>query len=269
MMPDSDEPILPWHDPYLKPCLAFVINSENTSKKSTITLPHERLRPESMDKDIEFISIQELFTHTINPILSLGVILPIQILLTSSSIFIQMRTLQMLKQEKSVNNQLMVTQARIHIIFWPSIVIINTLSDNIYPLMTLTTPTFCTFLSFFFYFCVFSMILYTFYAALLRYLCTVRTERVNRFGKDRLTRLIYWIFYLHTSAWSLYTILTSFNSDHIPLIYSCYGYADRVFMMENTPLKMMQRHFCGHGTDEGRQYFVCRTVRLRYKDLMN
>ena len=72
----------------------------------------------------------------------------------------------MLEQEKSVNNQLMVTQARIHMIFWPSIVIINTLADNIYPLMTLTTPTFCTFLSFFFYFCVFSMILYTFYAAL-------------------------------------------------------------------------------------------------------
>ena len=251
-MIDSDEPILPWHNPYLKPYLAFLIDSENTSMKATMTSPKERFRPDGMDKDVEIISIQELFTHTINPILSLGVIMPIQTLLTSSSIFIQMRTLQMLKQEKSVNNQLMVTQAWIHIIFWPSMVIINTLGDNIYPLMTLTTPMFCTILSFFFYFGFFSMILYTFYAALLRYLCTVRTERVNRFGKDGLIRLIYWIFYLHTSAWALYTILTSFNSDHTPLIYSCYGNADRVFMMENSPLKMVQRHLCVHGLEEGK-----------------
>ena len=97
------------------------------------------------------------------------------------------------------------------------------------------------------------MILYTFYAALLRYLCTVRTAKVDKFGKDRLIRLIYWIFYFHTSTWAFYTILTSFNSDHIPLIYSCYGHADRVFLMEYSQLKMLQRHICGHGMDEGKQ----------------
>ena len=105
------------------------------------------------------------------------------------------------------------------------------------------------------YFCVLSMILYSFYAALLRYLCTVRTERVDQFGKDRLIRIIYCIFYLHTSVWALYTILTSFNTDHLPLINSCYGYADRVFMMEHSTLEMLQRHFCAHDMDEGRNIF--------------
>ena len=250
---DAEYHTLPWHNPYHKPYLAFQINDDNNS--STKPMPRNILNKElnhnSIEDDLGLFLFQELFTHTMNPILSLGLIMPIQILLTVSAIFIQIRTLQMLKHEKSVNNRLMVTQARIHIMFWPSIVIMITLADNIYPLMSLTTPAGCTILSFFFYLCLFSMILYTFYAALLRYLCTVRTDKVNKFGKDRIIRLIYWTFYLHTTTWALYTILTSFNSDHVPLINSCYGHSDEVFLMEYSSLKMIQRHFCGHGMGEG------------------
>ena len=246
-MYESNDPILPLHNPYHKPYLAFLI-----TEKTKSTTVDEDINSDSIGEDINLISIEELFTHTVHPIVSLGLIMPIQLLFAASAIFIQIRTLQMLKYENSVNNRLMVTQAWIHIIFWPTIVIVNTLADNIYPLMTLTTPKFCTILSFFFYFCVFSMILYSFYAALLRYLCTVRTEQVDQFGKDRLIRLIYWIFYFHTSAWALYTISTSFNLDHIPLINSCYGHAERVFLMEQSPIEMLQRHFCGHGVGEGK-----------------
>ena len=262
-MYDSNNSVLPWHNPYHKPYLAFYIHDKNIST-NLIPNTYEENGSDSMFKDIRLVSNLDLDTQTIHPILSLGVIMPIMLLFAVSAIFIQMRTLQMLKHENSVNNPLMVTQARIHIIFWPSIVIVNTLADNIYPLMTLTTPYFCAALSFFFYFCVLSMILYSFYAALLRYLCTVRTERVDQFGKDRLIRMIYCIFYLHTSVWALYTILTSFNTDHLPLINSCYGYADRVFMMEHSTLEMLQRHFCAHDMDEGKNIFHFHSYYLIY-----
>ena len=250
---DSEHPNLPWHNPYNKPFLALLINDNDTSSTKSMreNVINNELNHNLIEENLGIFLFQELFTHTINPIISLGLIMPIQVILTVSAIFIQIRTLQMLKHEKSVNNRLMVTQARIHIMFWPSIVIIITLADNIYPLMSLTTPAGCTILSFFFYFCLFSMILYTFYAALIRYLCTVRTDKVNKFGKDSVIRLIYWTFYLHTTAWAVYTIFTSFNSDHIPLINSCYGHSDEVFLMEYSSLKMIQRHFCGHGMDEG------------------
>ena len=144
--------------------------------------------------NLNLISIIEIHTHTIHPAISLALILPIQFLLTASAIFIQLRTLDMLKKENSVNNPLMVTQARIHIIFWPSIVIVNTLTDNIYPLSAIFTASFCTVLSLYFYFCTFSMIFYSFYAAFLRYVCCCYTESVNNFGKGKISVL--YILYL-------------------------------------------------------------------------
>jgi hypothetical protein len=237
------------HHPYTKPYLAFLIEDQNTSTG---------FNPEGMTEEnvprqsIGWISIDEFGPHTINPIFSLALILPIQIILTVSAMFIQIRTLQMLKREKSVNNRLMVTQAKIHIIFWPSIIVINTLTDNIYPLSALTTPMFCSFLSFYFYFCVFSMILYSLYAAILRYLCCLRSEWVNDFGKSRLIAIFYWIFYLHTFLWSLYNVLTSFNLDHLPLINSCYGYNDRIFLLEETRWNVVKRHFCALHYERGK-----------------
>ena len=138
----------------------------------------------------------------------------------------------------------MVTQAIIHIIFWPSIVIMNTLADNIYPLSAVFTASFCTVLSLYFYFCTFSMIFYSFYAAVLRYLCCCYTESVNDFGKGKLISLVYWTFYLHTFGWAFFTIVTQYNLDHVPLLNSCYGYQERIFLMESTRLNMARRHLC-------------------------
>ena len=157
----------------------------------------------------------------------------------------------MLKKESSVNNRSMRTQAKVHIVFWPSIVVVNTLGDNIYPLKEVFSSTFCTALSFHVYFCAESIVLYSFYAALLRYLCLLHTNKVNQFGKNKLIGIFYWIFYLHTFLWSLFTILTRFNFDYLPLINGCYGYYDRVFLMEDSLMHVAQRHFCGLQSSEG------------------
>ena len=239
-----------FHNPYIKPYLAFSVENQNTSE--SVTSSEDEEFDEITIQDINLISIEYLSGFTHNPIVSLCVITPILLFLAATAVFIQIRTLQMLKQENSVNNKLMATQARIHIIFWPTIVISNTLADNIYPLSAITTPIFCTVLRFFFYFCVLSMILYSFYAALLRYLFCIHSERVTRFGKNRLITIIYWTFYLHTLVWALYTILTSFHFDHIPLINSCYGYGVSVFLMEYSTLDMAQRHFCILQSVEGK-----------------
>ena len=232
------------HNPYQDSYLAFLSHPGNTSNDS---YHREANSSDTSIWSMNLISIIEIHTHTIHPAISLALILPIQFLLTASAIFIQLRTLDMLKKENSVNNPLMVTQARIHIIFWPSIVIVNTLTDNIYPLSAVLTSSFCTVLSFYFYFCTFSMILYSFYAAFLRYLCCCYSENVNNFGKGKLISLVYWTFYLHTFGWAFYTIVTRYNLDnldHIPLLNSCYGYQDRIFLMESSPLNMARRHLC-------------------------
>ena len=239
-----------FHNPYSKPYLAFAMENESASESLTSSADDEF--DEITMADIHLISIEYLIEFTRNPIVSLCVIAPIQLFLAATAVFIQIRTLQMLKQENSVNNKLMATQARIHIIFWPIFVISITLADNIYPLSAFTTPIYCTVFRVFFYFCLLSMILYSFYAALLRYICCLHTKRVNTFGKNRLVTIMYWTFYLHTLAWALYTILTSFNLDHFPLINSCYGYEVRVFLMEYSALDMAKRHFCTHQTVEGK-----------------
>ena len=229
------------HNPYQDSHLVFLSHPGNTSNDS---YPQEANSSDTSIWSMNLISIIELHTHTIHPAISLALILPIQFLFTASAIFIQLRTLDMLKKENSVNNSLMVTQAIIHIIFWPSIVIMNTLADNIYPLSAVFTASFCTVLSLYFYFCTFSMIFYSFYAAVLRYLCCCYTESVNDFGKGKLISLVYWTFYLHTFGWAFFTIVTQYNLDHVPLLNSCYGYQERIFLMESTRLNMARRHLC-------------------------
>ena len=203
----------------------------------------------------------------LNPIISLAVELPIQLVFAASAIFIQRRTLQMLKQEKSVNNTMMATQAKIHIIFWPLWVLAITFTENVQVsyISPLTTLISCSVLRFGLYFCMFSFMLYSFYAALLRYLCCVHTEKINKFGKDKLITVIYWIFYLHTLVWTLYTVFTSFNLDHLPLINACYGYYHNIFLMESTPLNMARRHFCALGTGQGKNMGLVIKSTFKYK----
>lgn len=192
----------------------------------------------------------------LSPVWSLGLSLPLLLLSAASAIFIQIRTLQMLKQEKSVNNAMMTTQAKIHIMFWPLFVVAVTLTDNIYPLSALTTPIFCWVLRVCVYFGQLSFILYSFYAALLRYLCCLHPEKVNKFGRTKLITIVYWALYLHTLLWTLFTIFTSFNLDHLPLFNNCYGNYHDMFLMEKHPLDMVRRHFCALETGTGNETFI-------------
>ena len=232
---------------YAKPYLTFSIENQNESFDPF-------LQDNQFDKTENFNKITDidLLTFTQRPITSLALIMPIQLTFAASAIFIQIRTLQMLKQESSVNNQMMVSQARLHILFWPSFVVVNTLTDNIYPLSNLLTSHFCSVFSFFLHFCFYSMILYSLYAALLRYLYCVHSEKVEKFGKTKFITLMYWMFYGHVLLWTGYTMLTTFNLDHLPLINSCYGVMDKLWMMEGSLLEMVQRHFCVLESTEGR-----------------
>ena len=239
-----------FHQPYTKQYLTFL----NPSKSTPENYPdphHENPQMVISDGNINWISNVEIKPATLSPFLSFGLICPVQLLVATSAILIQIRTLDMLRHERSVNNPLMVTQAKLQILFWPTIVIASTLMDNIYPLSAILTPMFCFVLSFYFYFCIFSLTLYSFYAALLRYICCLHSKKVNHFGKEKVIRSMYWIFYTHTFLWASYTIFTSFNLDHLPLINNCYGYNERIFLMESTRLNMAQRHFCALGSNFG------------------
>ena len=127
---------------YAKPTLTFSIRNQNESDE-----PFLQLSPFKKLENLNIITDVDLITFTQRPITSLALIMPIQLTFAASAIFIQIRTLQLLKQENSVNNRMMVSQAKLHIGFWPFIVVINTLSDNIYPLSNILTSHFCSMVS--------------------------------------------------------------------------------------------------------------------------
>ena len=234
-----------FYNPFKQSQLAFLIQTNNLSREFDLS---HHLPPERMF----LLSDMDLYGQPIqNPVLSLALFLPIQVLFVASAICIQLRTLQMLKQEKSIHDGMMTTQARIHIFYWPLFVASITLTDNIYPVSALLPPMFCSVLKFCQQFCEFSFILYTFYAALLRYLCCLHTEKVNTIGRDKVITRVYWAFYLHVFFWTVFTIFTSFNLDHSPMINSCHGNYHAIFLMEKSPLHMMRRHSCALDTGTG------------------
>ena len=206
-----------------------------------------------------------------NPLISFLLVLPIQLVLTVLAIFIQARTCKMLKCEKGVNDMMMNSQAKIHILFWPFWTISIQLINIVYPLSALTSPLLCHFIRFFFYFGLISFSIYSFYAALLRYLICNQTDKIETFGKEKLIRYIHKLFYIHVTVWTLSTILTSFNLDHAPLINSCSGHYTDQFLMESSSISnMMKRHFSALENNDGKttnlQYFYTVSLNRSIRD---
>ena len=249
--------INPFYDPYPLPYLPFLQAQKNISLQND---RHINQNDELFEEAVTFISHLDLHTQTENPIVTLGICLPIWFFFTIMAIFIQILTLDMLKQENSVNNKLMVTQAKLHIVFWPTIMIMIELTDNIYPLAAYTSPYFCTVMCLFITFCSFCIILYSFYAALLRYVFCTYSEWVKKFGKEKLIRIVYWVFYTHCFAWAIGAKLLRISLEAAPMINSCYGWADRVYLLElDDGANMMKRHFCGFDSPSiGMKYLLNR-----------
>ena len=241
-----------FYNPYTLPYLAFLPEQENNSKYGFYE-KNEQVLDNNIYQDINILSPIDLFTQTMSPLQSFGIILPIGLIFGTSACFIQSRTLSMLKQENSVNNKLMVTQAKMHMMFWPTLVVTTMLTDNIYPLTAYIPSEFCTILSFFWEFCGMCIILYSFYAALLRYIFCLHSQKALQFGKEKLISLIYWSFYSHAFLWALYTKFIRFNLETLPLLNSCYGWRDRVYLMElHSSTNMVKRHFCAFDSDNGK-----------------
>ena len=244
------------YDPYTKPFFGFIIYTANKSSISVTTFDHidvdqkqgdGKFITTSTDHESIFSSFTDIDLYrqpVLPPIFSLVVIPIIKLILVGFGMFIQLRTLQMLKIETSVNNLMMVTQAKIHIIFWPIWTLAVMLTESIYPLGNLITPLACHFLKFYVYFSLFSFIFYSFYASLLRYLFCIHTARVTQFGREKLVKLLYWMFYIHTFLWTIYTHAATFDMDHLPLINSCFGIQHEVFLLEKSGVNMLKRHFC-------------------------
>ena len=255
----------PFHnyDPYTKPFLGFIIYTANKSSISVTTFDQIDVDQRQGEGKFDTTSTHQenIFSSFTNidlyrkpvlpPIFSLVVIPIIKLIFVGFGMFIQFRTLQMLKTETSVNNLMMVTQAKIHIIFWPIWTLAVMSTESIYPLRSLITPFGCHFLKFYVYFSLFSFIFYSFYASLLRYLFCIHTARVTQFGKEKLVKLLYWMFYIHTFLWTIYTHATTLDMDHLPLINSCFGIQHEVFLVEKSGLNMLKRHFCLLATGTG------------------
>ena len=233
-----------FHNPYTMPYLALFPEQNNFSAHWLESGSIENLDSNFYEDNISILSSLKLHSQTISPIKS-GLTVTFGLAFTMSSYFIQTRTLAMLKQEKSVNNKMMVTQAKLHMIFWPMNVIGTLLTDNIYPLTAYFPVQICHIWSFLAEFGSLCIILYSFYAALLRYIMLMHTKRAETFGKERLISIIYWIYYSHAFFWALYSKFIRFNMETLPILNKCYGWMDRIYLLElHDSSNMMKRHFC-------------------------
>ena len=185
--------------------------------------------------DLDLISDVDIEPQMNDPITSFIIVTTFGLILLPSVVLIQTRTLKMLKRENGINTRMMEAQAKLHMIYWPSAIFLHFLVDNIYPLSALTSHHFCTIMNMYMRFGMLSMTLYSFYAALLRYLYLNQAEIVAKFGKTKIISLLFWVYYLHTFLWSLWTLYIIVTG-HLALtgrfFSRCYGSMDRVFLLE-------------------------------------
>ena len=218
------------YNPYRLPYIAFV-NKQNPSNTVFLSLKEGNV----LYNDVDLISDLDIEPQMNDPITSCILVTTFCLFVLPGVILIQTRTLKMLKSENSINTRMMAAQAKLHMIFWPSAIFVYALVDNIYPLSALTSPHFCAIMNMYLGFGMLSMTLYSFYAALLRYLYLVQEEIVAKFGKTKIISVLFWVYYLHTflwSLWTLYIIVTGHFALTGRFFSRCYGSMDRVFLLE-------------------------------------
>ena len=222
------------YNPYLLPYVAFLDKSKQPNG-----ILNDEDKKSILYEDLDLITNVHIEGQLNEPISTLTILISFSLFLIPSVIFIQMRTLTMLKSENTINSRMMVTQAKLHMIFWPSCIILFALTDIIYPLSALLSPHFCTLINMYICFGVISIILYSLYAALLRYMYLVQDEMVKEFGKTQTIRLMYWMFYIHTFFWSLYCVLATASGGGYHWVSSCYGWKDQIFLHEETKMDVV------------------------------
>ena len=215
------------YNPYPLPYITFL----DKQTPSNTASPSEK-EGNVLYKDLDLISDVDIEPQISDPITSFIIVTTFCLIVLPSVILIQTRTLKMLKSENGINTRMMEAQAKLHMIYWPSAIFLHTLVDNIYPLSALTSHHFCTIMNMYMRFGMLSMILYSFYAAILRYLYLVQEEMVAKFGRTKIISVVFWIYYLHTFLWSLYIILTGHYAFTDHWTWGCYGWMDRVFLLE-------------------------------------
>ena len=242
-----------FYHPYSLPYVAFVDQQapsnfvSSTGKQNSVSY-----------NNLDLITEVDIQSQINDPITSISIIITLGSLLVASVILIQMKTLEMLRLEHTINTRMMVTQAKLHMVFWPSSLILYALTDNIYPLSALTSPVFCTYMYAYLAFGFTAMILFSFYAALVRYLCLVQGEILEKFGKTKIISLIYWMYYAQTFIWTLYCVFTDPTGGRFPWVSSCYGWKDRVFLLEPSTYDALLRQAGLLETHNGKEllYFI-------------
>ena len=224
------------YNQYSSPHIYFL---DKQNQSNTLSIPEKENN--TLYKDLNVISDVDIEPQMNDPITSFFIVTIFGIILLPSVISIQTRTLKMLKSENSINTRMMKSQARLHMTFWPSAIFLHALVDNIYPLSAVTSPHLCTVMNMLISFAMISMILYSLYAAILRYLYLVQEKIVVKFGKTEIISMVFWGYYLHTFIWSLYILLTGHYAFTYPWVSSCYGWKDRVFMLEESSSDVLLR----------------------------
>ena len=241
------------YNPYLLPYVAFLGNQTPSN-----TVFHSQKEGNVLYKDLDLISDIDIEPLMNDPITSFISLTTLGLILLPGVVFIQTRTLKMLKGETNINARMMTSQAKLHMIYWPSAIFLHALVDNIYPLSALTSHHFCTIMNMYNTFAKISMIIYSFYAAILRYLYLVQEEFVAKFGKTKIISVVFWVYYLHTFLWSLHmAVFTGHNSRSYPVVSSCYGWKDRVFLLQESSSDVLLRQLGVLKTERGR---ICMNV---------
>ena len=236
------------YNPYPLPYMAFL---DNQTPSNTVFLSQKV--ENVLYKDLDLISDIDIEPQMNDPITSFISLTTLGLILLPGVILIQTRTLKMLKGENSLNSRMMVSQAKLHMIFWPSGIFLHALVHNIYPLSALTSHHFCTIMNMYFGFAMISMIIYSLYAAILRYLYLVQEEFVAKFGKAKIISVVFWVYYLHTFLWSLHmAVFTGHSSSTYPMVSSCYGWKDRVFLLEESSSDVLFRKLGVLVTERGK-----------------
>ena len=94
-----------FYNPYLLPYVAFL---DKQRQQSSIFSNEEENSPSY--KDLDLITDLDVHGQVNNPIISLALLIPVCLVLVPPIMFIQMRTLKMLKGENTINSKMMVTQ---------------------------------------------------------------------------------------------------------------------------------------------------------------
>ena len=150
--------------------------------------------------------------------------------------YLHYKVLVLIKEENGITKNVAKLFVLTQMIFYPSQVIMMTLTDFIHPLSEIIGRWICTLYFFSSFFCAIIISSYSFIAALMRYFFILHQPKVQKIGKEKVKGFFLFFMIFNAILMTVWLGIENIETSKVSYMDKCYGIHHKSFLIKTSTL---------------------------------